>query len=352
MTEKVRFPGVDLAKIIAIWLVIVVHISGSISISASSFGITWFNSIFLSVSMSCIDLFAIATGFLCITSSCRYSRLLSLWVTTVFWGVVMLFFAHFAIGLEIPIRAWVKATLPILGDQYWFFTAYFMLFLFMPLLNNGLTTLDKSEYRRLLIALTIFICGYSCVGFGGDRFSMSAGYSFPWLAIAYVFGAYIRLYWFGKHSFHWYFAIAFAIALLPCVRQFLSILVGFRIPGDRFCLVSYTSPFTFAVAIFLLLGSLRVQIKNEKLCCALKMMSSCTFGIYLIHVQPYIFGVWRTEWHKVQVTNGWTLLAVILGGSIALFVGLCLIEFVRIKLFTILGIEKLIARFDKLLPRT
>lgn len=72
-----RSPGVDVAKIVAAFLVVINHLSKyGIKVTAPSGGIT--ANILCEIgtlSCTCIDIFALATGYLCIASRCKMSRL-------------------------------------------------------------------------------------------------------------------------------------------------------------------------------------------------------------------------------------------------------------------------------------
>ncbi len=349
-STKERFPGVDLAKIIAIFFVMVHHVSDcGLDVQSGNLTLTYVHRLLHSVSYSCIDLFALATGFLCVNSSCRYSRIVSLWVSTVFWGVTVLLFSQFCLGYSIPFKSWFNALFPVWRAQYWFFTAYFMLFFFMPCLNRSVKNMTKREFQHLLVAIGIFICGYSLCS--GDRFSMRYGYSFPWLCIVYLMGAYLRIYPPRKLKPRFCFSMAFLIAFIACLRQLLPILIGVRIPGDRFVIISYVSPFTLGVAIMIFLGCLNMTI-GDKVGRFLKTTAATTFGIYLIHVQPFVWqNIWHTNLHKIKVDSPIELVSLVLIISIVTFVGFATLEHCRLKLFAVLGIDNLIQKVDTFIRR-
>lgn len=292
MLERKRFPGVDLAKIIAIYFVMIHHVSDcGVDVSIGNNACSYVHLLIHSLSYSCIDLFALATGFLCVSSSCKYSRIVNLWLSAFFWGLVMLLACRI-VGYSVPLKYFFNAAFPIWRSQYWFLTAYFMMFFFMPFLNKGIKAMSRREFHHLFTVIAIFICGYSI--YSGDLFSLRRGYSFPWLCIVYLIGAYIRIF----NPCHWNtstcFVSAVVVAFITCLRQLISLLIGWRIPGDRFCLVSYVSASTLCIAILIFLGCLKLEI-GEKTSRFLKTVSTTTFGIYLIHVQPY---VWKNVWHE------------------------------------------------------
>ena len=346
-----RFPGVDLAKVVAIFFVMVHHVSDcGLDWQCTNLNLAYVHTLIHSVSYSCIDLFALATGFLCVNSKCRYSRLATLWVAAFFWGLTMLAFSKLCLGLDITWKYYLNAALPVLRQQYWFFTAYFMLFLVMPFLNSGIKSITKRELHHLLVAIAIFLCGYSCLGCG-DQFQMHSGYSFGWLCVVYVIGAYIRIYSPLKMSPPKCFCVAGVIAFVCCFRQLLSIVISYRIPGDRFCLSAYTSPFTLAIALFIFIGCLNLSF-SERIARFLKTAAATTFGIYLIHVQPFVWkNIWHFHLHQIQVGSISKLIVLVTSLSLLTFIAFAIVEHIRLKVFDRLGINRLIGKIDLLFPR-
>lgn len=347
--EKGRFSGVDLAKIIAIYFVMIHHVSDcGIDVINSDFVCLYVHSFIHCISYSCIDIFALATGFLCVNSSCRYSRIVNLWLSAFFWGLTMLTVCCLA-GYSIHWKFFVKAAFPIWRNQYWFLTAYFMLFFFMPFLNKGIKGMSRKEFHHLFAAVAIFICGYSI--YSGDLFSLRRGYSFPWLSIVYVIGAYIRLFNPCQWSASTCFMSAGGIAFITCLRQFISILIGYRIPGDRFCIVSYVSASTLCIAILIFLGCLKIDV-GAKVGGLFKNVAATTFGIYLIHVQPFVWNcVWYEKLHQIKITNVSQMIVVVFGIATATFIVFSIFEYLRIKMFKKFGVDCLVAKIDNIIKR-
>jgi len=351
IASQERFPGVDLAKIIAIFFVMIHHVSDcGLDVQSGDLTLSYIHRLLHSISYSCIDLFAIATGFLCINSSCRYSRIVSLWVATFFWGITVLLFSQFCLGYSIPFKIYFNALFPVWQDQYWFFTAYFMLFFFMPCLNSSVKNMTKREFQHFLIAIGIFICGYSICS-PKDLFGIRNGYSFPWLCIVYLMGAYLRIYPPRKIKPSVCFSLAALIAFATCLRQLVSIIIGFRIPGDRFATISYVSPFTLGVAIMIFLGCINMKI-GEKTGRFLKTITATTFGIYLIHAQPFVWeNILRAPLQNIKINTTPQFLIVVFSISILAFIGFALLEYCRLRLFAKIGIDNLIRKIDDYIKR-
>ena len=332
-------------KVVAILFVIILHVVEHIGCQRSNFEVAYGCRFIKSISVSCINLFALATGFLCINSKCRYSRLVKLWVSAVFWGLIMLVICKFCLELDTPIIFYFHAAFPVMYNQYWFFTAYFLLFLMIPFLNSGVRNMSIAQFRHLFIAIAIFICGYSCWGCG-DRFVMHYGYSFAWLCVVYVVGAFIRLHFTAKINSGRCFQLTVLIAFFS----------GFSMPSTNYASgigipCFYTSPFTLAISLLIFLGCLNLRF-SEKVAKFLKVVSATTFGIYLIHVQPFVWvNVWLYYLRQVKVESILGLIFAVFSLSFIVFVALVIAEHARIKLFERMGIERLTAKVDRILPR-
>lgn len=225
-----------------------------------------------------------------------------------------------------------------------------MLFLFMPMLNAAIKNMSKLEYDRLLIVIIIFMCGYENLKV--DPFKLAHGYSFLWLAMVYLFGAYIRLYNPIRLGSLRCFVLAGIVAFIPSIRQLLAVVVGHRIPGDSIYLVGYVSVFTLAVAILIFVGCLSLRVKNDKTAYFIKSISVTTFGVYLIHVQPFVWdNIWRANLRKIAPLGVGEYLVILLSLTIAVFAILTVLELLRLKLFQMLRINLLLERVDVILPR-
>lgn len=209
--------------------------------------------------------------------------------------------------------------------------------------------MTKRTYHHLLVAIAIFFCGYSCSG--SDPFALKAGGSFLWLSTVYLIGGYLRLYAPCKWKPTTCFSLAICLAFASCLRQLASVFIGFRIPGDRFGLISYTSPFTLVVAIMIFIGCVNMTY-NEKAARFLKAISATTFGVYLIHVQPFVWiHVWCGKLREITISSIPELLIFVGVFSLVAFCGLSLLEYLRIQIFKWIGVNRMIEKIDTILKR-
>ena len=82
-----RLLGVDLAKVLAMFFVVAIHLSNRSNCPASAMSIKPFVD---SVAKTGVDIFAIASGYVGVCSVFKLSRLIKLWLRVVVLGCGML----------------------------------------------------------------------------------------------------------------------------------------------------------------------------------------------------------------------------------------------------------------------
>ena len=145
--------GIDCVKVLAVVFVILHHVVDcGLTMSDTAGGAlktVWYLT--HTVALTCVNLFALATGYLCVTSSGAHRRLLTLWIQTLTIGLLISAAVAFA-GRRVSGWDWMRAVFPVVTGEYWYFTAYVVVCLFMPFVNPGARSLDDRTFTRLLIA--------------------------------------------------------------------------------------------------------------------------------------------------------------------------------------------------------
>lgn len=306
-----RIIGVDIAKIVAMLLVVAVHVNGFGLPYADNeppgLGYTLLRSFLHALFMACINIFALASGYVGIASSFKLSRMIRLWIQVVFTGLAVLVCIDFFTNIDVQSKDYLKACIPIAKGQYWYMTAYFMLCFVMPVLNAGIKSLAQSELRNIVLLLLGVVCIESFVCSVG-ALGVEGGYSFEWLLVLYFVGAYIRLYdplnkpkWAMLGSAC---VCAMIAGWMPQVVQKFTFITGVHI-SHLFEFGGYTSPFTVIIALCVFALCLKVCIDSGRAIRIVGLLSSTTLGVYLIHVQPVFFrDVFCKYVHKLTVFDG------------------------------------------------
>lgn len=145
--------GIDLLRLVAMFMIVVTHVLSQGGIRkgvAGSFDphyiVTWLLQIAV---YWAVNAYALISGYVGSRSRFRYSKMLELWLQTIFYSLSFALLFHFS-GKSLSLADWRNALFPILTGKYWYVTAYFGLLIFMPFLNLALERLSTQDLGRLL----------------------------------------------------------------------------------------------------------------------------------------------------------------------------------------------------------
>ena len=337
-----RILGVDIAKIVAMAFVVACHVNGfglhSPDGVDAGLAFSIQKELCRALFASCVDIFAIASGFVGITSSFRIGRIFNLWVRVVATGIAVL--AGLALFTEVHVSPvdFIRASLPATYGQYWYITSYFMLCLVMPVLNAGIRAVNRRELRIVVYGTLVCICGGKFF-IGGGALQMQDGYCFLWLMVMYIVGAYIRL-----HGVSFYDRVTrshtFSLLALICCMTIMSGLLPLAINAmpdmlfskvlRRLSFIGYTSPFTVIIAIAVFMLCLKVRDLTGPLSRLITAMSATSLGVYLIHVQPILWRDLFLPFAAGLKTSASCYLLKLFAVTIVVYVVCALVDYVRI----------------------
>ena len=344
---KQRNIGLDVLRALAMFCVICQHLLGQgglVANAAAGSGKFWFLS-FLQILVYCsVNIYGITTGYLLCEKSFRLSRLTKVWLTTVFWSVVVSCCFFLFVPESRSLTEAISMFLPVLRGRYWFFTAYFVVMLVSPVLNFVIRTLTKRQFHLLFAALFLIFGIIPAAALGNDVLRISSGHHFSWMIVLYLIGGYFRLYPPSAkvHSRFWLLGY-FLFALVHLAYKFLVSAIGLPNFGDL--LLTYPSPLILGEAVCLFLfckNTFRNMSADGFIGKLIRFISPGVYSVYIIHVHPLVF------WNKgiIGFFRAWDHL-----GSVAVFVRLALtsiavftvcivLDFLRQHLFRIAGIDR------------
>lgn len=353
-----RNTGIDLLRIISMLMIVILHVIGVGGLLSSidcdnnlTYWAVWFLEIFAYGAVNC---YALISGYVGITSKYRISNLIMLWLRVEFYSVlipiVFRCFGEKSIGkFEL-----LSSLFPVFTNEYWYFTSYFILFLFIPLLNQAVNHLEKRQFRMIIIAVIVVVCiiyPIFRVKFE-DGFALFDGYSPFWLMILYLFGAYIRKYKpFAQIKNKVLLSIFFfSIALTlfsKIIIQIVTVRIIESVKYDNMW-VSYIS-FTVlvsSVSLFLLFERFKGNRVVNRINCFFVPLA---FSVYLIHMNPY---VWRRilNNHFIWILDYplYSVIPLVIGSAICIFLICCGIDLFRYYLFRWIKLKRIVeALIDK-----
>lgn len=226
-----------------------------------------------------------------------------------------------------------------------------------PFLNLLAKRLTQSGYKKLLVVVG-FLMSIIPTLFMLDPFhAAGSGYSAGWLMYMYLLGGYYKLYGFGslftKKKSVVLLAISISIMVisqygLTFLRNVLHPVLGVGPLINVSILYSpYNSPLVLlnSVLIFYLCVS-KSKIKYNISGKLIKWLSSVSLGVYIIHAQPFILDHVLTAENMPWVIHSNPILTflIILGLSFAIILVSGLLEQMRVWLFRLCRIDRLIGK--------
>jgi surface polysaccharide O-acyltransferase-like enzyme len=312
--RKVRDSGIDLIRILAMYAIIIHHILVFPNIIDKY---SKYKELVL-MKTSCfwhVSGFALISGYIGYKSN-KYSNLLYLWICAIFYsvGISYIFQKNKSITSK---KLEYEDFLPVYFDKYWYFTKYFGMYLFLPVINKGIVGLSKSELRFVVITLILaYVALKDIINPNTDIFLMSNGYSVIWFLIYYLTGAY-----FGKFKKEYnkierivlsvicilvfYFSTFFCFYFSDYspknsdgifkmkIMEYLKLLFVLRINSFPMILQS--------ISLTLLLTYIKY---NKYLVKIIIFIGPLTFGVYLIHMHKIII---RIIIEKLYLTEPYNL---------------------------------------------
>ena len=337
--DNKRNNGIDLLRVILLFMICLLHVMGHGGIKNNTTSALNFLSLYVleDLSVCAIDCYALISGYFAKDKPLNYKRIIKLWITAFFYTVIIAISFYliniiFNLGYEITATDLLHSFFPVSYGN-WYFTAYFFVFFFSPIINKAINNFNGNECKCLLI---MFIVVYSIMPLIKDNY-FSKGASACWLLVLYCIGALIK-----KSNLFCNFKTLTLISLyaISCFITWL-----FSVYFDITFIGSHTSPSVLFSAIFLLLAFSKINIKSS----IISVMSSLTFGAYLFHDNFYIREYLIND-RFIFVNNYNFIIAIVLVLVIALivFIASLTIDFIRLNLFICLRIDNLCEKIEKL----
>lgn len=112
-------------------------------------------------------------------------RIIKMWIRAfVYCEIVYIIFVIIGIK-DLSLKLLFENMLPVTFCKYWYFTCYFMIYLFKPFIDRVLDRISISESK--IIIFLIFVFSFIST-LGRDPFETKYGYSLIWILLMYVLG--------------------------------------------------------------------------------------------------------------------------------------------------------------------
>ena len=339
--------GIDLLRIVCMVMIPTHHVllHGGILQNAEWFHPQYKAAWFLEISVLCaVNVYGIISGYVGYGRAHRLSRFIKMYIQLIFY--TLLTTAVFAILRPKLVTGEVvrNAIFPFGYEVYWYCTAYFCLFFFMPVLDRMMERLDRAEARRLLIISFILFSVMQTV-YHKQFAHTNEGYSFLWMALMYIVGAYIRKYDVGKNGGVVRYLLIYILSVMfvwlskTGIEHFQYIKTHNYIESIR--LVNYTSPFIIICAVCLVLAfkNLKIGSVAKK---AIIFFSPVAFDVYLFHDEPLFRENIITGAFTAYLSfNSARMLGAVIGTAGIIWICGSLVGRLRICFFKLLKVDNL-----------
>lgn len=347
-TAGERNYGIDFFRMLSMLMVLVLHVLGygGILRNAAALSVNYEAAWLLNIlAYGAVNCYALISGYVGVGSTYKSHKIVMLWLQVVFYTLfITLAFFILVPDAVVGGKPWEMAMLPVLFDQYWYFTAYFCMFFFIPVLNYLLHTLDKKEMVKLLLATVLLFSIYPTIR-GDDIFGTRSGYSVLWLAVLYLIGGYIKKYRLAdgigrKKAMLTFLGCVFVTWGSKFILEYSSFYKSGEVTGWNY-LVSYVSPTILLGAIALLLFFANSPMRGKRTSRLIRLFAPAAFSIYLIHLHPLCIDnlllnrfISFADKPVLQMVAD---IGVVVG---TVYVVCSLADMVRIKMFKLLRIEQ------------
>ncbi len=329
-----RRAGIELLRILAMTGIVMSHFSfhGGFDFPPDKISVNrlWMQ-FFVILGKTASNIFVIISGYFLVTSKkFNLARLLRLWLQTVTYSAVLYFVFVLAGAEKFSLLDAVKSFMPISFEQWWFASAYFMLSLLAPFLNILLTSLDRKQYQLLLILLTF--CWSVMPTLTTELLGSN---DLLWFMYLYALAGYLRLYPPRNVKSRTCFLAAAAVFSFLAGSVVLFDLIGRRFPviGENATVFSGEQKLP-ALLLSVLLFEAFNRIRVEKAAKFITVTASATFGVYLLHEDPYVRGfLWHRIFKNSLYQNSAMLIPYSIFAVVTVFLTGTVVELLRIRLF-------------------
>ena len=302
-----------------------------------------FSDFMLVFSSIAVNLYVMISGYFLVDLNFKASRIVRTWAYACFYSFIIT--VLFMVLAVVPFNAISvgKSLFPISSDAYWFVTQYVGLLILSPFLAVLARQLTYRQYIVLLIGGAI-LCLSLIPDFPlGKRFYVAHGNSVWSFAYLFMIAGFIKHHLkrvpMGRLSM---IVVSLIVLILVC-----EVIGGYKNGNIFLYWLNYNGlVLILSVAVFVLVRQL--QIPQRGFWNILVKAAPYTFGVYLIHDHLHVRD-WL--WNSVSLSfyvDKWLYPIIVIGICLVIFVVCAAVDAVRKRLFTVIGIEKFIARVDKL----
>lgn len=332
--KKIRESNFELLKIISMLMIISFHY---VYKSGYEFEVMNFNSFIVKVFWMFgelgVNLFILITGYFMVEKNISAKKLIKIILEVYFYNSLSVICSYYLIQTPITLK---NVLFPVIYSNYWFITAYIIVYTLSPYINKCISNCSKNEHQKLL---TIMIIIWSVIPtFFGLRDNSTETLLYYtrliWLFIMYILGAYIKLYDFKFLNTKKRSTIV-AIIVFGTIIGSILIIYKYRDFFDKIGTTEYAYLWT-PNNIFMLLLSIsifqffaKLKIRSIRI---INTLASTTLGVYMLHDGFLSTFLWQHLFDTKEKLESTYSLLYIIGTALIIFIIGAIIDLIRNKI--------------------
>lgn len=324
MTEmrqfKKRMANMEALRLLAMMMVVSLHYLGKGNVLGELTGplsakdhAAW---LLESFSIAAVDVYVLISGYFLVETKFRSRRLVTLILQILFYACLIpavLIPAGLLTPGKLTLYDVWQCIFPINMKQYWFMSAYVLLFLFTPVLNAAVHAVKKEQLQGIILLLLVAeSLGKTVIP---ARLALdSEGYDVLWFMTVYLIAAYIRLYGIAFLEKKRTALLCYGAACLGIYGLLMAIRGAFLFTG-RFedfmkSPTGYNHLLTIgaAVALFYVFKNMEFGKRKSRFADLVCKIAPYSLGVYLLHEQLYVRYEWPVWLGAKKCTSVGTLL--------------------------------------------
>lgn len=343
---KSRNYNIDVLKFICMLSIIIIHLigKGGLLVTVSEKKID--DNIYIVISnllMISVNIFCIISGFLYVNKKeINNTNIIKIIFDIIIYSIIItsIFYTTNLFGIRnLGINYMLDSIFPSKIGRYWFITCYIFMFFIIPYLNIFLQNISKEKLKKLIIIIFFMACILQelCMY---DLFRLKWGYSPFWLIYLYIIGAYEKKFGIEidtkKNILFLIICLLTNTTIVLITQNCIQKSNAFYYLGEH-----YTSPTIVISSILFFHLFLKLNIKNN----IFGKLGKYSLSVIIIHghrlIYDYLINNKMLFIKKYNIIVGFLIIILT---AISIYILCVIIEIIKIKVYKILRIDRLIEK--------
>lgn len=344
-TKSKRLANIELLRIVAMLMVVMLHYLGKGELLPETgvhMDLTGYMAWILeSLSVVAVNVYVLISGYFLVESEFKPGKVLKLVLQVLFYTILITVLAV-AFGLvgkeELGIYNLIVQLFPLQMEQYWFMTAYLVMYIVSPVLAIGVKSISQKNLKIVTIIMLIFMCVEKSllpVQIAFDKH----GYDALWFICLFLVAAYIRLYGIKILEKPSRAAILYVAGCALLMVENLALSVVYEKSGELGHLIGtpyhYNHIFNFLASLGFFMLFMKVKIKEGIISNIICKIAPYTLGVYLLHEHIYVRFLWPKWFLAGESQNVGMFLLKAFGTVLIVFTMGIVVDYLRSLVFKV-----------------